>query len=177
MQKDIIMIDVNLFNKSVNKKPRYESSGAAGFDISADLSKIESKVNLKGNDSYCFKIEDGIKKIELFANGGRVLIPSGLHMNIPEGYELQVRPRSGLALKHGISIVNSPGTVDSDYKGDIGVILINTDRSNYTITDGDRIAQGVLNKVEQCNFISVNNIDDLGDSERGQGGFGSTGKN
>lgn len=132
--------------------PRYETAGAAGADIRANL--------------------PGLAAVTL-APAERALIPTGLHMEIPEGYEVQVRPRSGLALKHGIALVNSPGTIDSDYRGPVGVILLNTSAEPFTIEHGDRIAQIVVAPVTQGAFEIV---DDLSVSARGQGGFGSTGR-
>ena len=102
----------------------------------------------------------------------RTLVPTGIFFEIPEGYEIQVRPRSGLALKSGISVLNTPGTIDSDYRGELGIILINLSDEDFTIHDGDRIAQIVLSKVERIGFEL---IDELSDTERSSGGFGSTG--
>lgn len=106
--------------------------------------------------------------------GERALIPTGLLFEIPEGYEIQVRPRSGLALKHGITCLNSPGTIDSDYRGEIGVILINTGKEDFTVENNDRIAQIVLSPVIRADFVTTGI---LSETERGSGGFGSTGKN
>ena len=103
----------------------------------------------------------------------RKLIPTGLKMEIPTGYEVQIRPRSGLAFKHGITVLNSPGTIDSDYRGDVGVLLINLSNENFIIQNGDRIAQMIVAKHEVPNFIENTN---LNDSHRGSGGFGSTGE-
>lgn len=103
----------------------------------------------------------------------RVLIPTGIRVAIPDGYEIQVRPRSGLALKHGISVLNTPGTVDSDYRGELKIILVNLSKDDYVIQANERIAQMVLNKVEQIEFELV---DELEETERGAGGFGHTGK-
>ena len=130
--------------------PKYESHGAAGMDV-------------------CGFIEGGsltIKPME------RVLVPTGLAIEIPEGYEMQIRPRSGLALKHGITMVNAPGTIDSDYRGEIGVILINLSESDFEFQHGERIAQMVLAPVTRCAWIKT---DILEESRRGNGGFGSTG--
>ena len=102
------------------------------------------------------------------------MIPTGLSISIPEGYEAQVRPRSGLSIKNGITVLNSPGTIDSDYRGDIGVILINLSKESYTINPGDRMAQLVFSKYEKIEWRIVS---DLTDSNRGKSGFGSTGKN
>jgi dUTP pyrophosphatase len=106
--------------------------------------------------------------------GSRALIPTGIFVELPEGYEAQIRPRSGLALKNGITVLNTPGTIDADYRGEIGVILINHSDSFFKITHGDRIAQMVFLKVEKPEFISV---DELEETERGDGGFGHTGVN
>ncbi len=129
--------------------PRYMTDLAAGLDIQAR--------------------PDGI--IEL-APGERCLVPTGLAVAIPPGYEIQVRPRSGLAIKHGIALVNSPGTIDADYRGEIGVILINHGRDKFTITPGDRIAQLVVAPV--CH-AELNEVEQLSETSRGEGGFGHTG--
>lgn len=168
---------VKVFNKSENDLPDYSTVHSAGFDIRVDLSRIHKKEDLKGVLEYIsFEInEDGNKVITLFP-GGRVLIPTGLHVEIPDGYELQIRPRSGLSIKNGIMVVNSPGTIDQDYRGEINIIIYNSDPINpFNIYSGDRIAQGVLNKVDQIDWITVKNLEDLSDTERGQGGFGHTG--
>lgn len=104
----------------------------------------------------------------------RILIPTGLRMALPAGYEAQVRPRSGLALKHGITVLNTPGTIDADYRGEVGVILINLSSEPFVINDGERIAQMVIARHEQPEVISVECLDE---TERGEGGFGHTGKN
>ncbi|MGZ2256092.1 dUTP diphosphatase [Roseobacter sp. A03A-229] len=130
--------------------PSYQTAGAAGADVRANL-------------------PDG--DVEL-APGARALIPTGLKMEIPEGYEVQVRPRSGLALKHGLMLVNSPGTIDSDYRGPLGIIVLNGGQVPFTVTHGMRIAQLVVAPVVQAGFVLG---DDLTDTARGAGGFGSTG--
>ena len=130
--------------------PKYETEGSAGLDVRAN---IKEPIVLKSLE--------------------RVLIPTGLKVAIPEGYEIQVRPRSGLAIKHGITMLNSPGTVDSDYRGELKVIAVNLSNESYTIEPNERIAQLVLNKVEQIDFIEVAKLDE---TERGEGGFGHTGK-
>lgn len=130
--------------------PKYETSGSAGMDIRAN---IKEPITLNSLE--------------------RILVPTGIKMAIPTGYEVQIRPRSGLALKHGISMANAIGTIDSDYRGEIGVILINLSKESYTIEPQERIGQIVLNKVEQIKFDIVNSLDD---TERGSGGFGHTGK-
>lgn len=131
--------------------PAYETAGAAGADLRANLTKKQS--------------------IELLP-GRRVLVPTGLRMAIPLGYEVQIRPRSGLALKHGITLANTPGTIDSDYRGSVGVILINLGQEYFTVTHGMRIAQMVVAPVLQASFKSV---PILTTTSRGAGGFGSTG--
>jgi len=128
--------------------PVYQTAEAAGFDLHA----IESLT---------------------LAQGERALIKTGLAMALPHGYELQIRPRSGLAYKHGITVLNSPGTVDSDYRGEIMVLLINHAAESFQIQEGERIAQGVVQEVTQASFEVV---DELSETQRGSGGFGSTGK-
>lgn len=143
-------VTVKVVNKSKNPLPEYETSGSAGMDVRAN---IEEPITLGSLE--------------------RKLIPTGLHVQIPEGYEIQVRPRSGLALKHGLSFCNSIGTIDSDYRGDIGLIIINLSKDEYTIQPGERLGQLVLNKVEQIQWEVV---EDLSKTERGDDGFGHTGK-
>lgn len=133
--------------------PEYAGVGAAGADLRANLPD-------RGT-------------LELAA-GARALVPTGLRMEIPEGYEVQIRPRSGLALKHGITLLNSPGTIDSDYRGAVGVILMNAGDAPFTIRHGDRIAQMIVAPVVQARFQIR---DELSDTTRGSGGFGSTGTN
>lgn len=130
--------------------PEYETIGSAGVDVRAN---IEEAISLNSLE--------------------RVLIPTGIKMAIPLGYEVQVRPRSGLAIKHGITMLNSPGTIDSDYRGEIKIIVVNLSKDNYVIQPNERIAQLVLNKVEQMEFVEVEVLDE---TERGEGGFGHTGK-
>ena len=142
-------INCKIINKSNNPLPSYQSDGAAAVDLTAYLK--EDKI---------------LKPLE------RVLIPTGIQIALPKGYEAQVRPRSGLALKKGISVLNSPGTIDSDYRGDIGVILINLSNENFIIQNGDRIAQLIVTSYSQ---ILWDEQDQLDETSRGQGGFGSTG--
>ncbi|WP_147107133.1 dUTP diphosphatase [Tateyamaria sp. syn59] len=132
--------------------PAYETAGAAGADLRANFPDREGAT---------------------LAPSERALIPTGLAMAIPQGFEVQVRPRSGLALKHGIALVNSPGTIDSDYRGEVGVIVLNTSTEPFEITHGMRIAQMVLAPVVQAAFAVVDTLDD---TDRGAGGFGSTGR-
>ncbi len=132
--------------------PAYETPGAAGADLRA---------NLRGGSAVHI------------APGARALIPTGLAMAVPHGYEVQVRPRSGLALKHGIALVNSPGTIDSDYRGEVAVIVLNTSAESFEVTHGMRIAQMVLAPVVQAEFVDADTLDE---TARGTGGFGSTGQ-
>ena len=165
-----------------NQLPSYETPASAGMDVRHDLWHIVEKflfnTTINRHDSE-YTDEDGethtIQVIEsLTINpGGRALIPTDLRVAVPEGYELQVRPRSGLALKNGITVLNTPGTIDADYRGEIGVIIINHGTEPFTIKAGDRIGQIVLNKVER---IEWQQVDTLPDTTRGEGGFGSTGK-
>ena len=140
---------VKIVNKSPFKIPAYETKGSAGVDLQAC---VEKSVVLKPME--------------------RILIPTGISVELPEGYEAQVRARSGLAIKHGISLVNGIGTIDSDYRGEIKVILINLGDKEFTINSGDRIAQMVFIRHEQAEFELV---EELNETERGSGGFGHTG--
>ena len=166
------MIEVNVINNSTNVLPKYETEQSAGCDVRANLTNKESLKFLFNAEPVCTLMNEltGVKINPM----GRALIPTGLHVKIPAGYEIQVRPRSGLALKQGVTVANCVGTVDADYTGEIGVILINLSDKPVIINHGDRIAQLVLNKVEQ---ISWNQVQELEKTERGEGGFGHTGKN
>lgn len=139
---------IKVINKSKHELPRYQTPCAAGMDIYADL---EVSVTLQPLQ--------------------RKLIPTGLYIELPEGYEAQVRPRSGLAIKNGITVLNAPGTIDADYRGEIGVILINLSDIEFTVNDGDRVAQLVIAKHECATWEAV---EILQSSDRGEGGFGST---
>lgn len=143
-------IEVNIVNRSANPLPAYATTGSAGMDLRAN---ITDTVNLKPLE--------------------RQLVPTGLFIELPQGYEAQVRPRSGMAINQGITCLNSPGTVDSDYRGEIKVILINLSDEIQQIKQGDRIAQMVICKVEQACLQLVPN---LNETARGEGGFGHTGK-
>jgi len=168
-------VKVKVFNNGENDLPNYSTTLSAGFDFRADFSKIKTIGDLIGNTQFTLT-NIGDEKIVTLLPGGRVLIPTNLHIKLPDNYELQVRPRSGLALKNGITIVNSPGTVDPDYTGNVGIILLNTDLHNsFEIRHGDRIAQGVINEVKQVEWDKVDTMEDLGKTDRGQGGFGHTG--
>jgi dUTP pyrophosphatase len=147
MHQDIM---VRVVNRSTNPLPEYVTAGAAGMDIRANL---QAPVVLQPMQ--------------------RALIPTGIFLEIPDGFECQVRPRSGLAIKQGITCLNTPGTIDSDYRGEVGVILINLDTVEHTISHGDRIAQLVFQQVARARWQQVEQI---GETERGAGGFGHTGK-
>ena len=142
---------IKITNKSKHPLPKYETLGASGMDIRAD---IETTIDIEPL--------------------GRVLIKTGLYLEMENGLECQVRPRSGLALKKGLSVLNTPGTIDADYRGEIGVILVNLSNEAVSIEDGERIAQLIFCRVEQ---VSLTEVAVLNDSERGAGGFGSTGLN
>ena len=141
---------INIINKSSNVLPHYETIASAGMDLRAHLE----------NDIVLSPME-------------RVIISTGLFMELPVGYEAQVRPRSGLAAKHGLTVLNSPGTVDADYRGEIGVILVNLSNTAFTIKNGERIAQMVIAKHDRAEWEEVQS---LSDTSRGAGGFGSTGR-
>lgn len=141
---------VKIINTSHHALPHYSTSASAGMDLRANLEK-----------------EITLKPLE------RTIVKTGLFMELPLGYEAQVRPRSGLAAKNGITVLNSPGTIDADYRGEIGVILVNLANEDFVIKDGERIAQMVIAKHEQVEWIEVESLEK---SERGEGGFGSTGK-
>ncbi|MEO0898450.1 MAG: dUTP diphosphatase [Bacteroidota bacterium] len=144
------MLQVKIINTSSNPLPSYATIASAGVDLYANN---EEPVELGSLE--------------------RALIPTGLYMELPIGYEAQVRPRSGLAIKHGLSLINTPGTIDADYRGEIKVILVNLSKDPFTIQKGERIAQMVIAKHEQVEWIQV---EELSKTERGSGGFGHTGK-
>ncbi|PVX51993.1 deoxyuridine 5'-triphosphate nucleotidohydrolase [Balneicella halophila] len=141
---------LKIINTSKNPMPAYATTLSAGLDLRANL---EEPITLKSLE--------------------RTLIPTGLRIELPEGYEAQLRPRSGLALKQGITLLNSPGTIDADYRGEIGVIVVNLSNETVTIEHGERICQMVIAKHEQ---VTIEEVDELSDTERGAGGFGHTGK-
>ena len=143
-------MQIKIINKSKHPLPKYSTAYSAGMDLRAN---INEEISLLPQD--------------------RVLVKTGLHLEIPQGYEAQVRPRSGLALKNGITVLNSPGTIDADYRGEVGVVLINHSKDVFYINNGDRIAQLVFAKHEQATLVQVSVLDE---SERSEGGFGSTGK-
>lgn len=162
-------MEIKVINSTYNDLPSYETEASAGCDLRANIYDVNTKFLFNAD---LFKDEFENPDYVLIQPGGRALIPTGLKMSLPIGYEAQVRPRSGLALKHGITVLNSPGTIDADYRGDIGIILINHSDRPFKVEQGDRIAQLVIAKYEQVEFVVV---DDLDETDRGAGGFGSTG--
>lgn len=143
------MIQVKVINKGKQPLPKYATPQSAGMDLRANIEEAFT-----------------LKPLE------RKLVPTGLYISLPEGYEAQVRPRSGLALKHGITVLNTPGTVDADYRGEVGVVLVNLSNEPFTVEPGERIAQMVIAKHEQADFVVVEELDE---TERGAGGYGHTG--
>ena len=162
---------VQVINKSGNELPKYETPQSAGMDLRADLWSINEKFLF---DARVVRREDSTIDHIVIEPGGRALIPTELYTAIPMGYEVQVRPRSGLALKYGITVLNTPGTIDADYRNGWGVILMNQGTEPFEVRQGDRIAQAVLAKVEQ---IEWEEVDELDSTDRGLGGFGHTGSN
>lgn len=140
---------VKIINRSRHQLPSYATELSAGMDLRANLDQPIELQPLQ-----------------------RALVPTGLFMALPEGYEAQVRPRSGLALKHGVTVLNTPGTIDADYRGEVGVILINLGQEDFTVNDGERIAQMIVAKYEQAELVPVDVLDE---TERGEGGFGHSG--
>jgi len=143
------MEPIRILNKSRHGLPGYSTPSSAGMDLRAN---VDEPVVIKPME--------------------HVLVPTGLYMALPEGYEAQVRPRSGLALKYGVTVLNSPGTIDADYRGEIGVILVNLGHEDFVVRDGERIAQMVIARYEQAGFVGVETLDK---TERGEGGFGHSG--
>ena len=143
------MLKIKVINKGHQPLPRYATLQSAGMDLRANL---DEPIVLRPLE--------------------RCLVPTGLYIALPEGYEAQVRPRSGLALKHGITVLNTPGTIDADYRGEVGVLLINLSQEDFVIEDGERIAQMVIARHEQGEFVVVEELDE---TERGAGGYGHTG--
>lgn len=143
-------MEIKIVNKSNHPLPHYGTAAAAGVDLRANITEHIT-----------------LKPLE------RALVKTGLFIELPVGYEAQVRPRSGLAYKHGLTVLNTPGTIDADYRGEIGVILVNISNEDFTIENGERVAQMVIAKHEQAEWTLV---EDLSDTDRGAGGFGSTGK-
>ena len=160
---------VQVIKSTTNELPTYGTVESAGCDLRADLWGLKEKFLFGAEIIRNEALE--IKSVEI-APGGRALIPTGLQIALPVGYEAHVRPRSGLALKHGITVLNTPGTIDADYRGDIGVVLINHGTEPFIVEQGDRIAQLVIAKHERVDWIEVA---ELNETYRGDGGFGSTG--
>ena len=144
-------MQVKIVNVSSNELPAYKTKNSAGLDLRANL---QESIILKPSE--------------------RKLISTGLFLELPEGYEAQIRPRSGLALKNGITVLNTPGTIDADYRGEIGIILINLSNQDFEINNGDRICQMIIARYQQVDLVQVEVINE---TERGAGGFGHTGKN
>ncbi len=144
------MLELSVINKSINPLPVYQTEQSAGVDLIAFLDE-----------------DIAIKPLE------RKLVGTGLYVALPKGFEAQIRPRSGLALKHGISVLNSPGTIDSDYRGEIKILLINLSNEAFKVKNGERVAQMIISKFEQVEFKLVDNLDE---TKRGSGGYGHTGK-
>ena len=144
------MIEVQIINKSKNELPKYETEQSAGLDLRAD---IEDEITLRPLE--------------------RTLVGTGLFISLPKGFEAQIRPRSGMAYKHGLTVLNTPGTIDADYRGEIKVLMVNISNDPYTIKAGERVAQMVIAQHEQASWNEVAVLDE---TQRGAGGFGSTGK-
>ena len=143
------LVEIKVVNRGHQPLPQYATAQSAGMDLRAN---IDEPIVLRPME--------------------RRLIPTGLFIALPEGYEAQVRPRSGLALKHGLTVLNAPGTIDADYRGEVGVVLINLSQEDFVINDGERIAQMVIARYEQADFQVVEELDE---TERGAGGYGHTG--
>lgn len=143
------MIKINIVNRGHQPLPQYATAQSAGLDLRANL---DEPIVLRPME--------------------RRLVPTGLHLALPEGFEAQVRPRSGLALKHGITVLNAPGTIDADYRGEVGVVLVNLGGEDFVVNDGERIAQLVIARYESVEMVEV---DCLEETERGEGGYGHTG--
>ena len=168
-------IVVNVINKSNNPLPKYETAGAAGFDIRVDLSRVTPDTPIKGfGDAEVIWSGEGhtVPMIRI-APKSRALLPTGIFTAIPEGWQVSCRPRSGMSIKKGLTLVNTPGTIDADYRGELGVILINLGSEDFVINNGERIAQIVVIKIEQPKIIEQNK---LSKTNRDINGFGSTGK-
>ena len=144
------IINCKIINKSNNPLPSYQTEGSAAMDLMANLKEKRT-----------------LKPLE------RMLVPTGIYLSIPKGYEAQVRPRSGLAIKSGISVLNSPGTIDSDYRGEVGVVLINLSNKNFIVNNGDRIAQLIVTSFSKISWVESKSLDT---TDRGDGGFGSSGQ-
>lgn len=164
---------VQIINKSENQLPKYETPQSAGMDIRADFSRVtpENPVKIYGDGEIIFKGDLHNVTMLRLEPGSRALIPTGLFTKIPEGYEVQLRPRSGLAIKKGLTLINSIGTIDSDYTSEWGILVVNLGLETIWIENGERICQAILNKVEH---IEWDTVDKLEETQR-KGGFGHTG--
>ena len=162
-------MEVQVIKLTSNELPKYETPASAGMDLRAELVLFNPRLSY---NTECVWTLDGKCDHICINPGGRALIPTGIKMALPVGFEAQVRPRSGLALKYGITVLNTPGTIDSDYRGDVGVVLINHGTEPFVVNQGDRIAQLVITQITQVQFVPV---DELQETNRGAGGFGSTG--
>jgi dUTP pyrophosphatase len=148
-----LMINIDFVNNSNNEDPEFQTFGSSGFDLRAN---IDQPITI--------------------SSGERILIPTGLFFDLPNNFEIQIRPRSGLAYKNGVTVLNSPGTIDSDYRGEIKVLLINLGKGDFVVKNGDRIAQGVISTINGKQIINLNKVKEISnETERGSGGFGSTG--
>lgn len=157
---------INIVNNSINELPKYANPGDAGMDLRADFSKGINE------DLLFFSAWDDERKVLIIFPGGRALVPTNIHVALPKGHELQVRPRSGLSLKQGVTLTNTPGTIDQGYRNSIGAIVMNLGDEEFEIVQGDRICQVVLKKFET---IEWNIVTDLDETERGLTGFGDSG--
>lgn len=162
-------MEVKVINLSNNPLPQYETSGAAGMDVRADFSRVTTQNLIKLFGSGEFDFEKRMLRLDPMS---RALIPTGLKVALPEGVEMQVRPRSGMALKKGITVINTPGTVDEDYRGEVGIPVINLSNDSVWIEAGERICQVVFNVVEHATWVPVEVLDE---TDRGEGGFGHSG--
>ncbi len=160
---------IQVIKTTTNELPRYETPESAGCDLRAELNLINEK--LLFNAEAFYSLANVVTELIIYP-GGRALIPTGIKMALPAGFEAQVRPRSGLALKYGITVLNTPGTIDADYRGDVGVVLVNHGTEPFIVNQGDRIAQLVISQITQAQFVPV---DELNETNRGDGGFGHTG--
>ena len=160
------MKNIQIINKSNNQLPSYATMQSAGMDICADLHG-----NTPILKNAFLSIEDEKGPVINIRPGGRALVPTGIYISLPEGYEARIQPRSGLAIKKGITVLNSPGCIDADYRGEIGIILVNHGEELFTVAHGDKVAQMIISQVETVVWEVVNKLDN---TERGDGGFGHT---
>jgi dUTP pyrophosphatase len=162
-----LKLNLTFVNESTNQDPKYATNGSSGFDFRANITSANPN-----------SVQGGLGPVLVIGKGEVMVVPTGLYFEIPDNFEIQVRPRSGLAAKHGITVLNTPGTIDADYRGEIKIILINHGKEAYTIEHGDRIAQGVIASVTAKQYINLERVDSINkNTERNIGGFGSTGTN